>query len=258
MKTNCGIYKITNIKNKKVYIGSSVNLKSRKSAHFRTLERGEHPNTYLQKSFIKHGIANFKWDVIEWVELLEDRIALKKILLEKEQSYIDNYSINGKVDTKICYNLYPIAGSPLGTKTSDSTKNKIRLALLNKPKAKEHVERVANSNRGKKHNMVKKRNPVSEEGKKNMRDARIGKPSNAKGIKWSEEAKKNMSDKSYRKRRVKNITTNKVFDSILEASTYYNVTKSNISLSCQNKRKTAGGYEWEYVIKEEEEDEGSY
>lgn len=30
---NCGIYKIVNIKNNKVYIGSSINLDSRKYKH---------------------------------------------------------------------------------------------------------------------------------------------------------------------------------------------------------------------------------
>lgn len=49
------------------------------------------------------------------------------------------------------------------------------------------------------------------------------------------------------KRKVINITENKVFKSIKSASEYYNIVHSSICECCKGKRKTAGKYEWKYV-----------
>jgi len=59
------IYKITNLLNAKVYIGSSVNIKKRKQSHFRDLRKKKHYNPHLQNSFNKHGIDNFEFEIIE-------------------------------------------------------------------------------------------------------------------------------------------------------------------------------------------------
>ena len=48
---SCGIYKITNTKNNKTYIGSSTNITNREYKHFWMLKKGIHDNEYLQKSF---------------------------------------------------------------------------------------------------------------------------------------------------------------------------------------------------------------
>jgi len=60
-----GIYKITNIVNKKIYIGQSVNLKSRLRGQLYNLRSGNHINTYLQRSFNKYKQNNFLFEVIE-------------------------------------------------------------------------------------------------------------------------------------------------------------------------------------------------
>lgn len=65
---NCGIYKITNIINNCIYIGSSVNIKSRWLEHKRDLIKNKHCNNYLQKSFNKYGLINFTFEIIELVE----------------------------------------------------------------------------------------------------------------------------------------------------------------------------------------------
>lgn len=48
-------------------------------------------------------------------------------------------------------------------------------------------------------------------------------------------------------RKVINLNTMKIFDTMLEASIFYNINnKSDISKCCKNKLKTCGGYKWMY------------
>jgi group I intron endonuclease len=123
-KTNCGIYKITNlIPNEKtgickVYIGSSKNLKSRKYEHFRTLENKSHNNKYLLRAYEKYGKDNFKFEHIKYIEKYEDALKIKEELLKWEQYYLNEFIINGKINYRRCYNITPTAGSNLGRKQS--------------------------------------------------------------------------------------------------------------------------------------------
>lgn len=82
----CGIYKIQNTKNNKIYIGSSINLESREYKHFWMLDKNIHDNPYLQKSYNKHGKGFFTFELIE--ECSHDQ------LIEKENHYINLYSSN--------------------------------------------------------------------------------------------------------------------------------------------------------------------
>lgn len=105
-----GIYKILNITNGKFYIGSSKNLDERWRIHKVDLNRNQHYNRHLQASWNKYGSDKFKFEVIEYCELL--------ILLEREQHYLN--TLNPQ------YNLSPTAGSPLGYKHTEDFKIKAR------------------------------------------------------------------------------------------------------------------------------------
>lgn len=61
---NSGIYKIENLINGKIYIGSSVDLLGRKNAHFSQLNRNIHGNKKLQNSFNKYGKDNFNFKIL--------------------------------------------------------------------------------------------------------------------------------------------------------------------------------------------------
>ena len=91
---NSGIYKITNTTNKKIYIGSSVNILNRKYKHFWMLNKGIHNNEYLQKSYNKYGKDVFIFEVVEYCEPNE--------LIEKENKFIIIYESN---NLKKGYNL---------------------------------------------------------------------------------------------------------------------------------------------------------
>ncbi|MBP3957973.1 GIY-YIG nuclease family protein [Gemmata sp. G18] len=73
MKTKIpGIYTITCQVTGEVYVGQSINLISRRAAHFRELLKGTHPNKRLQADFSKYGSQAFVWRSIPTasVELL--------------------------------------------------------------------------------------------------------------------------------------------------------------------------------------------
>jgi group I intron endonuclease len=81
-----GIYKITNIQNGKVYIGSSVNISNREYKHFWMLNKGIHDNEYLQKSYNKYGKNVFVFEIIEYCE--------PNKLIERENIFITLHESN--------------------------------------------------------------------------------------------------------------------------------------------------------------------
>lgn len=106
-----GIYEILNISTKKIYIGSAVNITNRWSAHLCLLKKGNHHSKKLQNSWNKHGELSFSFRIIEY--------AARSSLIEREQFWIDKLNP--------WFNVLPTAGSPLGHKLSDKTKEKISI-----------------------------------------------------------------------------------------------------------------------------------
>lgn len=78
---SCGIYKIENLINHKVYIGQSIDIEKRWEEHkfYRKKE-----NTVLQKAFCKYGISNFDFSIIEECQ--------KEELNDKEKYWIKYYN----------------------------------------------------------------------------------------------------------------------------------------------------------------------
>jgi len=81
-----GVYKIENKVNNKVYIGSSIDLDSRKYKHFWMLKHNIHDNLYLQNSYNKYGEDNFVFEVLEECSM--------SLLIKMENYYIDLYTSN--------------------------------------------------------------------------------------------------------------------------------------------------------------------
>lgn len=119
-----GIYKITNPENQKFYIGSSYDIENRWRKHLEKLKKGNHPNIHFQRAWNRK-TSDFLFEKIEICELEK--------LIEREQYYIDSL--------KPHYNIEKIAGSSLGVKRRDSTKQKIRLANLGKKQSIETIEK---------------------------------------------------------------------------------------------------------------------
>lgn len=99
----CGIYKITNILDNKVYIGSSNNILNRFAGHKMKLRKNCHENNYLQNSWNKYGEENFKFDIIEE--------CLKNLLEQREQYWVNFYQSDKR---DFGYNLRIVVGSNIG------------------------------------------------------------------------------------------------------------------------------------------------
>ena len=111
MDNKSGIYKILNKVNGKFYIGSAVKFDMRWAQHKSKLKLNEHPNKYLQSSFNKHGLENFKFVKLEY--------CYKEKLIEREQYWIDTLK---SCDREIGYNARTTASSNVGIKCSEETK----------------------------------------------------------------------------------------------------------------------------------------
>lgn len=87
------IYCILNKSSGKKYIGSTINVKSRKKQHFTDLRCSRHYNEYLQKSFSLHGEDDFEFFVIEQIENvhLSDR---EKYWIKTERTDERSYGFN--------------------------------------------------------------------------------------------------------------------------------------------------------------------
>ena len=112
-----GIYKITNITNNKVYIGSSINISSREYKHFWMLDRGTHDNPHLQNSFNKYGPNNFNFEILELCD--------ESSLIEKENHYISSHRSN---IFEFGYNLATVNES---RRNNYNTEVKIKLSKYN-------------------------------------------------------------------------------------------------------------------------------
>lgn len=81
------IYKITNTKTGKVYIGSAKDYEVRWDQHKNMLEKGTHHSPKLQNSYLFHGAEYFKYEVLEDLSNAVTREDLYKI----EGEYIKEY-----------------------------------------------------------------------------------------------------------------------------------------------------------------------
>ena len=116
----CGIYKIINTKNNKIYVGSSVDIKKRREKHFWMLEKGIHDNKFLQSSYDRDGKENFVFEIVEMCD--------EKDLVEKENSYILENKTN---DMDFGYNLCLVSDSRRN-RVSDKTKTQLSRYNLKK------------------------------------------------------------------------------------------------------------------------------
>jgi group I intron endonuclease len=112
---NTGIYIIQNKKNKKLYVGSAVDVKKRWHNHKSDLRNNKHHSPRLQHSWNKHGEENFEFLLIEPVKDLFHLVAI-------EQTFIDYYKC---YESDKGYNICSAAGSQLGMKRSEKAKNKM-------------------------------------------------------------------------------------------------------------------------------------
>lgn len=169
MEIISGVYKIVNLKNNKIYIGSSVNVYERWIAHKYHLRLGIHTNIYLQRTYNKYGIESLQFDIIEECG--------KEKLTEREQYWIDYYGGLGSA------NLYNMK-EPEGEHTVlPEVSNKISQKLKGRKLSQEIIQKQVIGRKGYKHSDETKRKigesnkgkVVSDETRKRISEANKGK-----------------------------------------------------------------------------------
>ena len=87
---SCGIYKITNLINNKVYIGQSIDIEQRWYNHLHRHQRSK--DLPLYRAFKKYGITNFAFNIIEEcnVQNLDER---EKYWIQYYDSYNNGYNM---------------------------------------------------------------------------------------------------------------------------------------------------------------------
>jgi len=196
-----GIYIIRNLINKKVYIGSAVDINRRRRDHFSYLRRGNHINLHLQCAYTKYGANAFEFKILIRCEIDD--------LLHYEQRAIDTY--REAIGWKNMYNILPTAASWLGMKHSPEAKAKMsvihkgkvipsdvraKMSAVRKGRkfSSEHKAKISASNKGKEFSPEHKAKlSVAQKGKKHSSEARAKMSITRKGKKFSSEHKAKLS-----------------------------------------------------------------
>lgn len=130
----CGIYKITNKVNGKIYIGSAINISNRFKTHKRLLKHNKHFNNHLQSSYNKHGVSSFEYEIIE--------ITTEDVMLMRESYWIETLKANSR---DYGYNKRLNVSSNLGIKLSDETRKKLRESHLGHKRSEDANKKIIES-----------------------------------------------------------------------------------------------------------------
>jgi group I intron endonuclease len=180
-----GIYSITNTANGHRYIGSAIIIHKRWNEHIRDLCANKHHSIYLQRAWNTYGNDYFIFSIIEQCD--------NDLLIDREQHYIDTLIPE--------YNMCRIAGSPLGYKHTDETKEKVSKAGKGRVFSDEHKKRISEALKGKIVSEETRRRIgiksvgriFSEDAHKKMSCAQKNRV-HKKGYKLTEEQRKNISN----------------------------------------------------------------
>lgn len=201
------IYKIINNITNKIYVGQTVrSFKDRMAEHCR------HTQQIIDMSINKHGKENFTYEIIDKAENIED-------LNRKEKYWIDYF--NSMVPHG--YNQCCGGDNTMGYKHKESSKGKMSIAQYRR-------------------NMKGEGNPFY--GKHHSKETKIAMSKSWENRKPNPENLKKATQKN--KIKIINLDTMEIFNSIIEASVAYNLKATNISRVCKKKRKTTGGFHWQY------------
>lgn len=205
-----GIYKITSPSGK-IYIGQSVNIKNRWKNHKTKCHKGK-----LKNSFIKYGTKNHVFEIIELCDVSE--------LNDKERYYQDLYdSVNNGLNLRATTSF----------DKSGFLSNETILKMKGKKCSEEHIRRSSESRKGMKHSEEHKlKISLAGTGRKHTQESILKISLSKTGLKISDEAKikiglhssiRNSGGGNPKAKKVINILTNEIFDTIKDAAKSINM-----------------------------------
>lgn len=267
------IYKATNKVNGKVYIGQTTKtLKERMNSHKKDSLR---MNTYFYRAIRKYGWDNFEWEIID-----ESATTIEE-LNRLEQYYIKLYdSFDNKQKG---YNTQS-GGKNYQMTAEECLKRSERVKGENNPMygkegtwknkhfSEEHRRRISESLKGKPKDSIKgSKNPSAKTIINLTTGEKFGcikdacQTYNISNTSIVNSAKNHIStqgnfwafeddiyditgkEKKSHSKKVKNIETNQIFNSISEASIAFGCARKGIRDTCNGLRETFKNYHWEYV-----------
>lgn len=250
---NFVVYKHT-APNGKVYIGLTKQKPETRWAN----GKGYRNNDHFSNAIDKYGWDSFSHEVLKEGLTLEEACEEESRLIKKYCSYDRMFGYNKDF------------GGGVAEKT-ETTKKKISKKAKEEWQNPDFRKKAINGMRGKKRSKTARENiSVAQKKRFESEEQRYIAGSSFRGKKHTEEQKKKIS-KSLRdfysdesnlealraKRKEVNkklfavkiicIETGKIYESIAEASKELQICRQNISACCRGRRKTCGGFHWEYV-----------
>ncbi|HSE99892.1 MAG TPA: NUMOD3 domain-containing DNA-binding protein [Nitrososphaeraceae archaeon] len=250
---NCGIYKITSPSGK-IYIGQGVNIKRR----FNTYKKLHCKNQpVLHRSFLKYGVENHQFDIIEYCT--EDELNCSERFWQDEFDVIGKNGLNGtlqdcgeKLRVISEETLQKMSDSQKGDKNhfygkthSEETKELIRKARENFIYTDElrhkisqnttmgknpNAKKVVDIKTGQEYSCVKEACKAIGIGKKLLSEYLKGDRENKTNLEYSDISLRPRSVKySYKNILVLDLSNGVYYYSIKEASKYYGIHKTTLS-----------------------------
>lgn len=231
------VYKHTNIKNGKIYLG--ITCKNPLSRW--EYGRGYRHNSYMNNAILKHGWDSFSHEIL-FAGLSQDEA------LKIERELIAEYK---SADRRYGYNI-ETGGEKKGA-LSEETLEKMRQRMLGennhnygKHLSEETRRKLSECNRGEKHPQYGTHH--SEETRRKIGEAVGGKNHYLYGKSPSEETKEKMRSSSNKNKAILCVETGDVYRSAREASRKTGINVAGICLVATGKRlKTSGGFHWKYI-----------
>ena len=221
-------------------------------------KKGYHHNEDLSRDIENIGWDNFKHDILASNMNEDDAYELEKELIHKYKSNNPKYGYNKSVGGKI--NSGMVRSNVYRDKMSKSLSGK-RHPMYGKHHSEESKRKMSISSSGKNHPMygkhlnddtkkklseAHKKENLSDETLRKMREARLGK-----------HLSKDVIDKLSKSnsRKVICLETKRVYDSVKKAALDVCCNPTNISAACNGRLKTCAGYHWMHAdeIKENED-----
>lgn len=242
VNTDCGVYRIVNRSSGKCYIGSSINLTSRKKDHFKALRAGKHHSAHLQRAYdIEADKSVFEFHAFIYCS--------KADLIAMEQSCL--------TVMKPDYNISKIAGR---LEQTPEIREKIRKANTGKKRTAETralLSAQASERTGEKNHFSGKSHSIETKmaigAKARERQAAKGHPrvgathSAETKSRLSEVASLKVGDKNSNAKAIVELSTGRIFSFIREAASFYGVSHQHISKVCKGERTHTGGYKFAYL-----------